>query len=77
MVLGRACLLVALGSVVGLPVALGSFRGVAAFLFGVRRWDPAILAGVLTVVAVVGVSAALVPAGYAARTDAWKSLRHD
>ena len=77
MVLGKASLLVALGIAVGLPVALGSFRVAATFLFGVRPWDPAILAGVITVVTVVGVSAGLVPAGVAARTDAWTALRHD
>jgi predicted permease len=77
MVLTRASLLIALGSVVGLPVALGSFRVAATFLFGVRPSDPAILAGVLTVVTVVGVLAGLIPAGHAARTDAWKALRHD
>ncbi len=77
MVLGRAALLVALGIAVGLPVAVGSFRVAATLLFGVRPWDPATLAGVLTVVIVVGVSAGLVPAGVAARTDAWNALRHD
>jgi predicted permease len=75
MVLGKASLLVALGIAVGLPVALASFRVAATFLFGVRPWDPAVLAGVLTVVTVVGVSAGLIPAGVAARTDAWAALR--
>lgn len=77
MVLARSSLLVALGSVVGLPAAVGSFRLAATFLFGVQPWDPAILAGVLTVVTVVGLSAGLVPAGNAARTDAWNALRHE
>ena len=77
MVLGRAALLVTLGIAVGVPVAVGSFRVAATLLFGVRPWDPAILAGVLTVVTVVGISAGLVPAGVAARTDAWNALRHD
>jgi putative ABC transport system permease protein len=77
MVLARAFVLVALGIAVGLPVALGSFRVAASFLYGVTPWDPAILAGVVTVVTVVGVSAGLVPAGNAARTDAWNALRHD
>jgi ABC-type antimicrobial peptide transport system permease subunit len=77
MIVGRASMLVALGIAVGLPVALASFRVVTSFLFGVRPWDPAILAGVLTVVTVVGVSAGLVPAGVASRTDAWNALRHD
>ena len=77
MVLGQVSLLVALGIAVGLPAALGSFRVAATFLFGVSPGDPAILGGVLTVVAVVGVSAGLVPASIAARTDAWNALRHD
>ena len=77
MVLGRACTLVALGIALGLPVALGSLRVTASFLHGVTPWHPAILAGVLTVVTVVGLSAALVPAGNAARTDAWNALRRD
>jgi predicted permease len=77
MVLGRAVVLVAVGSAVGLPVALGSLRVATSFLYGVTPWDPAILAGVLTVVTVVALSAALVPAGNAARTDAWHALRRD
>ncbi len=77
MVLARVCLLVTLGSAVGLPIALSSSRVAATFLFGVRAWDPAIIASVLTVVTVVSLSAALIPAGNAARTDAWNALRSD
>ena len=77
MVFGRGCILVAFGIAVALPVALGVFRLVATFLFGVSPWDPAILAGVLTVVTVVGAVAGLIPAGAASRTDAWNALRHD
>jgi len=77
MVLGRALVLVAVGIAVGLPVALGSLRAATSFLYGVTPWHPAILAGVLTVVTVVVLSAALVPAGNAARTDAWQALRRD
>ena len=77
MVLGRAFALVALGIAFGLPACLGSLRAAASFLYGVTPWHPAILAGVLTVVTVVALSAALVPAGNAARTDAWHALRRD
>ena len=77
MVLGRALVLVAVGIAVGLPVAQGSLRAATSFLYGVTPWHPAILAGVLTVVTVVVLSAALVPAGNAARTDAWQALRRD
>jgi len=77
MVLARVCLLVALGSAVGLPIALSSTRVAATFLFGVSAWDPAIIASVLAVVTVVSLSAGLIPAGNAARTDAWNALRSD
>jgi predicted permease len=77
MVLARVCLLVMLGSAVGLPIALSSSRVAATFLFGVSAWDPAIIASVLTVVTVVSLSAGLIPAGNAARTDAWNALRSD
>ncbi len=77
MILGRALVLVALGIAVGVPAALGSLRVVASLLYGVTPWHPAILAGVLAVVTIVGLSAALVPAGQAARTDAWNALRRE
>jgi putative ABC transport system permease protein len=77
MVLARVCLLVALGSAIGLPISLGSSRVAATFLFEVSAWDPAIIASVLTLVTVVSLSAGLIPAGIAARTDAWNALRSD
>ena len=77
MVLGRAFVLVALGIGVGLPMAMGSLRVAGSFLYGVTPGHPAILTGVLTVVTVVALSAALVPAGNAARTDPWNALRRD
>jgi predicted permease len=77
MVLGRAGVLVALGIGVGLPIAMGSLRVTASFLYGVTPGHPAILGGVLVLVTVVALSAALVPAGNAARTDPWNALRSD
>ena len=77
LVLGRACVLVAVGMALGLPVALGSLRAAASFLYGVSPSHPAILAGVLAIVTVVALSAALIPASRAARTDAWNALRSE
>jgi predicted permease len=77
MVLARVCLLVALGSAVGVPIALSSSRVATTFLYGVSAWDPTIIAGVLTLVTVAGLSAGLIPARSAARTDAWTALRSD
>lgn len=77
MVVGRAFMLIAAGTAVGVPLALGTLRVAASLLYGVTPGQPAILAGVLTIVTAVGLTAALVPAGHAARTDAWAALRRD
>jgi macrolide transport system ATP-binding/permease protein len=69
--------LVTIGIAVGLPAAVVALRVVASVLYGVTPWHPAIVAAVLTIVTVVGLTAALVPASSAARTDAWNALRHD
>jgi putative ABC transport system permease protein len=75
LVLWRACVLVAVGIALGVPVTLGSLRAATSVLYGVVPWHPAILAGVLSLVTVVALVAALIPAGRAARTDAWNALR--
>ena len=77
MVAGRAFMLIAAGIAVGVPVVLGSLRVAASFLYGVTPSHPPILAAALTIVTAVGLTAALVPAGHAARTDAWTALRQD
>ena len=77
MVFGRVFVLVALGIAAGVPGALGSIRVAGTLLYGVTTWQPAILAGVLTTVTVSALSAALVPASRAARTDPWNALRRD
>ncbi len=77
LILGRAFVLVTIGIAVGLPAAVVALRVVASVLYGVTPWHPAIVAAVLTIVTVVGLTAALVPASSAARTDAWNALRHD
>ena len=69
--------LVATGTAVGVPLALGSLRAAGSFLYGVAPSHPAILAIVLTVVTVVALAAALVPARVAARTEVWNALRSE
>jgi ABC-type antimicrobial peptide transport system permease subunit len=77
MILRRALILVAMGIGVGVPLALGSLRAVASSLYGVSPLDPATIVGAMTLVAVVGLSAGLIPARDAARTDPWGALRQD
>ena len=77
MILRRALALVAIGTAIGLPVALGSLRAVASFLYDVSPGDPVILIGTVVVLALVGISASLVPARRAAGTDPWGALRQE
>ena len=77
MILGRALLIVTIGMAVGLPLALGSLRVARNFLYGVSPSDPATLGGVLVLLTLVGLSAGVVPALSAARTDPCNSLRRD
>jgi predicted permease len=77
MILRRALALVAVGIGVGLPLAVGSLRVLASFLYGVSPLDPATLGGATVLLTAIGLAAGLVPACNAARTDPWGALRRD
>ncbi len=77
MILRRGLTLVAIGIALGLPFALGSFRLVASFLYLVSPGDPLIVIGAVILLALVGISASLVPAYKAAGTDPWVALRQE
>ena len=77
LVLRGAFTRVAVGLTLGLPLAIGAGRLIAAQLYGVSFWDPlalAIAAGSLAVCAFV---AALIPAGRAASISPMQALRTD
>jgi predicted permease len=77
MVLRRGMTLVAIGIAFGLPLALGSLRVVSSFLYDVSPGEPLIVLGAVTLLALVGISASLVPASRAAGTDPWVALRQE
>ena len=77
LVLRSAFTRVALGLVVGVPLAIGAGRLIAAQLYGVTFWDPvalAVAAGALTLSAFV---AALIPASRAASIPPMHALRSE
>ena len=77
MILRRAFLLVGIGIFIGLPLAVSSLRVAASVLYGVSPSDPMTVAGAVLLLSVVGVSAGLVPARAAARTDPCSALRQE
>jgi predicted permease len=72
--IGRA---VALGVVLGLPIAVAMARVFAGTLFGVSSADPATLAGVCGLTSCVALAAVCHPARRMLRVDPVVALRHD
>jgi ABC-type antimicrobial peptide transport system permease subunit len=75
LVLRRAFQRVATGLVVGLPLAVGAARFMAAQLYGVSFWDPVALTVAAGSLAGCAFFAALIPAGRAAAISPMSALR--
>jgi predicted permease len=74
-VVGRGAGLVALGSAIGIAMAIGASRLLASLLYGVQPTDPVAMAGAIAVLLSVGMLAAFVPARRASLTDPAVVLR--
>ncbi|HTT17343.1 MAG TPA: ABC transporter permease [Candidatus Sulfotelmatobacter sp.] len=77
MVLRGAFLLVAIGLLIGIPLAIGAGRLMAAQLFGIRSWDPHVFGFSILALGACSVGASILPARRAASTDPMKALRTD
>jgi ABC-type antimicrobial peptide transport system permease subunit len=66
---------VAVGLVLGLPLAVGAARFIAAQLYGVSFWDPFALTIAAVSLAVCAFFAAIIPAGRAAAISPMSALR--
>jgi putative ABC transport system permease protein len=66
---------IAIGLAAGLPLAMAVTRGLRGALVGVSAFDPATLAGVIAVLAVVGALGCAIPARRAVRVDPVAALR--
>jgi putative ABC transport system permease protein len=75
LVVGQGVRLAALGTALGLAVALLTVRYLRALLYGVQPTDPATFAAVTALLAGVAVVACAVPAWRASRTDPVVALR--
>jgi len=77
MVLRSAFARVAIGLALGVPLAVGAGRLIAAQLYGVTFWDPIALAVAGGALAACGLVAALIPAMRAASISPMNALRTD
>jgi ABC-type antimicrobial peptide transport system permease subunit len=75
LVLGRAFQRVAAGLVIGLPLAVGAARLMAAQLYGVSFWDPVALTIAAGSLAACAFLAAIIPAVRAAAISPMSALR--
>ena len=74
-VLGRGLRLAAIGTAIGLAVALAGARIMTSLLFAIDPRDPATFAGVTVLLGAIAILACLVPALKAARVDPMTTLR--
>jgi predicted permease len=77
MVLRGAMQPIALGLLIGVPVALAADRALASQLFGVRASDPAVLSAAVLVLAICALLAAFLPARRSASIDPMLALRSE
>ena len=75
MVLRGSLWQVGVGLVLGIPAAIGAGYLIAEQLFGVKPWDPGMLAAAAVLLGVAAVVAAVIPARRAAGLDPVEALR--
>jgi ABC-type antimicrobial peptide transport system permease subunit len=77
MILSRGARLIAAGTVVGLIASFWLTRFLASQIWGVSATDPWTFAAVVALVAVVGVTACVLPARRASTVDPLVALRYE
>jgi predicted permease len=75
LVLRRSSVQIAIGSALGIALALAIGQGVATLMFNVSPTDPVVYASLVLFLVAVTIAATLIPASRAARTDPLETLR--
>jgi predicted permease len=77
LVLREAMVLIAIGLLIGVPLALAGTRVLSSFLFGLKSTDPLSLIAVVLLLGTVAAIAGFIPARRAARIDPMVALRYE
>ncbi len=77
LVLRGAFLQVVIGLAIGIPIAIGCARLIAAQLYQVKGWDPIVLLGSIFALMLSALLASIIPAQRAAAIDPVKALRSE
>jgi macrolide transport system ATP-binding/permease protein len=77
MILKQVLILAAGGLAIGVPVAFGTSKLVASFLFGTKPNDPVALSAAVAILIGTAVLAGYAPARRASRIDPMVALRHE
>ena len=77
MVTREACLMLAFGAAIGIPIGVATTRLFKSMLFGVSKADPvSIVAAIVTLIA-ISIAAAIIPARRATKVDPMVALRYE
>ena len=77
MILRQVVVLATVGLAIGVPVAFGTSKLVASFLFGIKPNDPLALSAAVAILLAAAILAGYAPARRASRIDPMVALRHE
>jgi len=77
MIMRQVCLLAIVGLAIGVPIAMGTSRFIASFLFAMEPNDPRAMAGAVAILLTAALVAGYGPAREASRVNPMVALRHE